>query len=289
MLPLDPGCLARDRIDELRREAARVRLARRAAREPGPGPEGAVPGPPRPLGPQGRWGSPRGRLLGDGLAVGVSVVGFGLAYGMAARSAGFSLLELEAMNLLVFAGGSQLLTIGMLGAGLPWVWIVAFTALLNARHLLYGATLAPWFAGRPLRQKLLAAYVIVDESFALAMSHFRRLGRFDAGGYVLIAVMLATAWLGSTWLGWASSSSLPASIQASIQALAPAAVAGMVVLLVTDRQTLLAAVVAVMVGSAVAVAMTPAVGILAGAVSGVLAASVTPALEPPRTHHLMAP
>ena len=55
--------------------------------------------------------------------------------------------------------------------------------LLNARHLLYSAALAPWFAGVPFRARAVAAHLLTDESFALSIAHFRRLGRSDAWGY----------------------------------------------------------------------------------------------------------
>ena len=177
------------------------------------------------------------------------------------------------MNLLVFAGGSQFLAIGLLAAGLPWLWIVAVTAVLNGRHLLYGTSLAPWFGGRPRFQKALAAYVVVDESFALSMTHFRRLGRFDALGYSLVAIMLIITWLASSWLGWASATAVPPGFEAVLRVVVPAAIAGMAVLLVTDRSTLVAAIAAVVAGVATASLMGPAAGIVAGALLGVLAAS----------------
>jgi len=281
MSPLDMGWLARERMEDLRREAARSRLAYdgRRARITAATSQ-SLPVSQGLRTPASMPHSPRRRLLAEVLAVAVSVIGFGLFYGMNARAAGFSLLELEAMNLLVFAGGSQLLAVGMIGVGVPWAWIVAFTAVLNSRHLAYGATLAQWFGGRPLRQKLLAAHVIVDESFALATAHFHRLGRFDPGGYAIIAAMLISTWLGSTWLGWASATSVPPALHASLQGVAPAAMAGMAVLLITDGIALVAALVAATVSIATIVFAGPAVGIVVGAVSGSLVASAAVRARP---------
>jgi len=272
--PLELETLSRDRMDELGREAARSRLAHSARRLPGPGAvaRSQVGRSPHPAAAPSAPAARR-QLFTETLAISLSVVGFGIVYGMTARAAGFSLLDLEAMNLLVFAGGSQFLAIGLLAAGLPWLWIVAITAVLNARHLLYGTSLAPWFGGRPRFQKALAAYVVVDESFALSMAHFRRLGRFDALGYVLVAGMLITGWLASTWLGWASATAVPSGFEAVLRVVVPAAIAGMAVLLVTDRSTLVAAMAAVVAGIATASFLGPAAGIVAGALLGVLAAS----------------
>jgi len=70
-------------------------------------------------------------------------------YGVAARTAGFSPVEVVAMSVFVFAGAAQFAAVGYVTQGLGWPSIVLLTAFLNARHLLYGAALAPWVVGRP--------------------------------------------------------------------------------------------------------------------------------------------
>jgi predicted branched-subunit amino acid permease len=49
----------------------------------------------------------RRRLILDTLGIVASSGGFGLVYGLSARTAGFSIVEAAAMSLLVFAGASQ--------------------------------------------------------------------------------------------------------------------------------------------------------------------------------------
>ena len=72
------------------------------------------------------------------------------------------------MSAIAFAGAAQFAALGLLAQGVPWVGIIVLTALLNARHLLYSASLAPWFAGRSRRERAAAAYILTDEAFALA-------------------------------------------------------------------------------------------------------------------------
>jgi branched-subunit amino acid transport protein len=88
-----------------------------------------------------------------------------------------------AMSLIAFAGAAQFAVIGYLAAGISWPLIAILTALLNARHLLYSAALAPWFRDRPFAERAVAAHVLTDEAFALAIAHARRIGRFDPFGY----------------------------------------------------------------------------------------------------------
>ena len=51
----------------------------------------------------------------------------------------------------MFAGAAQFAAVGYVASGLAWPAIILLTALLNARHLLYSAALAPWLRGRPVR------------------------------------------------------------------------------------------------------------------------------------------
>ena len=81
----------------------------------------------------------------DALGIAVAAVGFGFVYGLAAREAGFSPIEVVAMSLIVFGGAAQFAAVGYVASGLAWPAIVLLTFLLNARHLLYSAALAPWF------------------------------------------------------------------------------------------------------------------------------------------------
>src|SRR5829696_7533892 len=125
----------------------------------------------------------------------VSAGGFGLVYGLSARAAGFSPIESSAMSLLVFAGASQFVAVGYVLGGLSWVAIVLLTAFLNARHLLYASALAPYLTTTPRPMRAAMAGVLTDEAFALAIAHFRRIGRSDVKGFWTGAIV-------STWIPW---------------------------------------------------------------------------------------
>ena len=55
------------------------------------------------------------------------------------------------MSVIVFAGAAQFAAVGYVAGGLPWPGVVLLTGLLNARHLLYSAALAPWLRDVPRR------------------------------------------------------------------------------------------------------------------------------------------
>ena len=149
----------------------------------------------RPATPTASPEESRRRLIVEALGIAASAIGFGFVYGLSAREAGFSPLEAMAMSTIVFAGAAQFAAIGYVAAGLAWPAIALLTFLLNARHLLYSAALGPWMTDVPRPRRALMAHVLTDEAFALAIGHFRRIGRTDEGGYWIGAIA-------STFIPW---------------------------------------------------------------------------------------
>jgi predicted branched-subunit amino acid permease len=122
------------------------------------------------------------------------------------------------------------------------------------------------------------AHLLTDEAFALAISHFRRLGRTDERGYWIAAVgatfipwNLAT--LGGVLLG----AQIPDPARLGIDIIFPAAMIGLAVGLITGRRELVAAIVGAGVAVVVALASSPAIGIVVGGVLGPLAGLLVPA------------
>lgn len=221
----------------------------------------------------------RRQLLLDSLGIMVSGVGFGLVYGLGARAAGFSPLEAGAMSVLVFAGASQFVAVGYVLGGFSWAAIVLFTAFLNARHLLYAAALAPYVTKIPRWRRALMAHVLTDEAFALALAHFRRVGRSDERGYWLGAVVSDfIPWNLGTLAGVTIGGSIPDPTVFGLDVIFPASMGGLAVALITERRELVAALASTLIGVGVALAWDLSAGIIAGGVVGpLLAMAVKPA------------
>jgi 4-azaleucine resistance transporter AzlC len=219
----------------------------------------------------------RRRLVLDGLGIVASAGGFGIVYGLSARSASFSLVEAAAMSAIVFAGASQFAAVGYITSGLPWPGIVLLTGFLNARHLLYSAALAPFLARRPVVQRAVAAHVLTDEAFALSIAHFRRLGRADMWGYWFAALVTTfVPWNAGTILGVALGGAIPDPNVIGLDVVFPAAMGGLAIGLVTGRRDLAAAVSGAVLAVAVSVAWDPAAGVIAGGLFGPLVAMLLP-------------
>ncbi|MGZ3632159.1 MAG: AzlC family ABC transporter permease [Candidatus Limnocylindrales bacterium] len=225
----------------------------------------------------------RRRLAVDALAITLSAGAFGIVYGLAARSADFSLAEAMAMSVLVLAGASQFAAVGLVVSGVAWPAIVLLTCLLNARHLLYSAALAPWFRGQPAVARAAAAYALTDETFALSLAHFRRVGRFDGRGYWIASAFVCLPWIVATALGFLGGQALPDPGRLGLDVVFPAAMAGLAVALTTGRRELAAALAAVAIGVGVSLVTEPALGIVAGGLLGPLAGVALPLGSRPAT------
>jgi len=213
--------------------------------------------------------SSRRRLLMEALGIAVSAVGFGFVYGLSAREAGFSPIEAVAMSTIVFAGAAQFAAVGYVASGLAWPGVVLLTFLLNARHLLYSAALAPWLRDVPFWRRAVIAHLLTDEAFALSIGHFRRVGRTDERGYWIAAIASTfIPWNLATIGGVLLGAQIPDPARFGIDIIFPAAMIGLAVGLVTGRRELVAAIVGAGVGVVVALLTGPSIGIVAGGVVG---------------------
>jgi 4-azaleucine resistance transporter AzlC len=125
---------------------------------------------------------------------------YGTVFGGLAVQAGLTPLEVGLMSVLVFAGAAQFVAVPMIASGAcPWI-VVLTTYVVNMRHYLMAATLAPAFRGFRRWAVALVAHVVNDESFAIAVT---RSNPPDAWIYVGSAVAVCASFLGGIGLGTA--------------------------------------------------------------------------------------
>jgi len=181
------------------------------------------------------------------------------------------------MSVIVFAGAAQFAAVGYVASGLPWPGIILLTFLLNARHLLYSAALAPWLRSVPVARRAVMAHVLTDEAFALSISHFRRLGRTDERGFWMAAIGATfIPWNLATIAGVAIGAQIPDPARLGIDIIFPAAMVGLAVGLITGRRELVAAIVGAGVAVAVALVSSPSIGIVTGGIVGPLVGLLVP-------------
>ena len=71
----------------------------------------------------------------------------GFAYGVLAQKNGLGLFNAVAMSVIVFAGSAQLISAGLFGAAASPFTLIFTTFVVNLRHLLMSAALAPKLKG----------------------------------------------------------------------------------------------------------------------------------------------
>jgi 4-azaleucine resistance transporter AzlC len=156
----------------------------------------------------------------DELPILVGVIPFGLIYGVLALSAGIPATQAQAMSSVIFAGSAQFITAQLFGHGTPALVIVMTAAVVNLRHVLYSASLAPYLQKLEPAWKWVLGYLLTDEAYAVVITSFRREDNPTLGAqvhdhkhwYFLGAgVALWTTWQLSTAAGIFIGAQVPAS------------------------------------------------------------------------------
>jgi 4-azaleucine resistance transporter AzlC len=137
----------------------------------------------------------------------LGIVPYALVLGAEAAQKGLRVGEVPLMTGLNFAGGSEFAAIQLWTSPPQIALIGAITFLVNSRHLLMGAALAPLLRHLPKRKVLPALFVMTDESWALALADSKRRaagGRepaFSLPYYLGTSLVFYAAWVGCTTLG----------------------------------------------------------------------------------------
>jgi 4-azaleucine resistance transporter AzlC len=185
----------------------------------------------------------------------VAVFFIGLSYGAIAVASGFPLWVPAALSVLVLAGASEFLFVGIVAAGGSPVAAALAGLLVNSRHLPYGLALPditgpPGVTGRR-RGRLLGTHLMNDESvvFALAEPDLER----KRAAYWACGLGVLACWPGGAVLGALIGSAVHDTNAFGLDAMFPAVILALIVKDLRDARTLRAA----LAGAAVALAAAP--------------------------------
>jgi 4-azaleucine resistance transporter AzlC len=200
----------------------------------------------------------------------IGVFPFGMIYGALALNAGLSKSASQMMSSIVFAGSAQFIATQLVHDAAPGLVIVLTIAVVNLRHILYSASLAPYLASVSTPWKTLLAYLLTDEAYAPSVVHYEEKGVTPVSHWFLFGAGLAlwTDWQFSTALGiflgaaipesWSLDFALPLTFIAMVvpvlknrPAVAAALSAGVVALLAYSLPYKLGLILAALVGIAV--------------------------------------
>jgi 4-azaleucine resistance transporter AzlC len=208
----------------------------------------------------------------DEVPILLGVVPFGMIFGALAVNARIPVIVAQAMSSVVFAGSAQFIAAQLIGAGASGAVVVMVVFVVNLRHALYSASVAPYLKHLRPAWKAVLGYLLTDEAYAVAVTHYLREGDPIAQRrhwYFLGAgLTLWSSWQISTALGIFIGARMPQDLP--LDFMLPLTFIALVVPALKDRAAVTAALVAGLVGLAV-VDFPYKTGLLAAAVAGIMA------------------
>jgi len=143
----------------------------------------------------------------------IGVFPFGMIYGALALNAGLTKSASQMMSSIVFAGSAQFVTAQLVHDAAPGFVIVLTIAVVNLRHMLYSASLAPYLTSLSTRWKTLLSYLLTDEAYAPTILKYEREDIQPFSHWFLLGAGLAlwSMWQVSTALGIFLGTAIPES------------------------------------------------------------------------------
>ena len=148
----------------------------------------------------------RGAKLG--LPIFLGYVPVGIAFGILARTLGFTVLQAVVCSATALAGAGQFIALSFLGAGAGVVGALIATTVVNLRYVLFASTLSPYVRGVSLPTQALLGFTLTDETFAVNVADHRQglstpasmlgVGAISWAGWVLGTLLGA---VGAGWIG----------------------------------------------------------------------------------------
>lgn len=144
----------------------------------------------------------------------IGVFPFGLIYGALAINSGLSTTTAQLMSSIVFAGSAQFVTAQLYSEGAPAFVMILTIAVVNLRHMLYSASLAPYLKDLSLRWKVLLSYLLTDEAYAPSILHYEKEGLAKYKYWFLFGagISLWTNWQISTAIGVFLGAAIPSNL-----------------------------------------------------------------------------
>jgi len=201
---------------------------------------------------------------------------FALLFGVLATEAGLNLFEVMSFSFVVIAGAAQFTALQLMQDEAPTIIVLISALAVNLRVAMYSAALTPYLGKAPLWQRAFAAYLLVDQSYALSHSKFEAEPEMSIPSRVVYyfgtCSLVMMTWFACSYLGAALGTTLPPGIPLDFAL--PIAFLSMVAPMMRTMAHLVAAAVAIVV-SLVAVSIPYSLGLIVAGMAGMLAGAQT--------------
>lgn len=137
----------------------------------------------------------------DTIPLSLSVTPWAILFGTLAIQSGLTGWQAQLMSLLVFAGAAQMSGVAIMGAGGSLASLLNSTAMISARHLLYSAAYKDHIRPLPCYQRVIFAFLLTDETFAVIHADQEKTGKFDYAYSITSGIIFYCAWNMATFIG----------------------------------------------------------------------------------------
>ncbi|MFT6452201.1 MAG: putative branched-subunit amino acid permease [Halocynthiibacter sp.] len=141
----------------------------------------------------------------DGMPFILVVIPFSLLFGVTGSEAGLSIAQVMGFSVLVIAGASQFAAVQLMVEEAPTIIILGTALAVNLRMAMYSAALSPHFRGLPLWKRALSAYLLVDQSYAMAAVEFEKRPDQSAAAkfmyFIGVVSPIFVLWYGASYVG----------------------------------------------------------------------------------------
>lgn len=138
--------------------------------------------------------------ISPALPVVMGYLPIGFAYGVLAVNGGLSTFQTVLMSIIVYAGSSQLIAASLFAQLISPFSIIATTFIVNLRHMLMSAALAPHMQNWKNYQVAIFSYELTDESFGVHSLRFER-GQNQPTSTIAINMICQFAWVTGSLVG----------------------------------------------------------------------------------------
>jgi 4-azaleucine resistance transporter AzlC len=176
----------------------------------------------------------------------IGAMPFGLIFGAVAINSGISPLGAMGMSLFVFAGSAQFIGANMVASAAA-VWVIVFTTfIVNLRHALYSATLAPHMKKLSQRWLLPLGFWLTDETFVTVVGRYNQPddSPYKHWFHLGSSVIMYVNWNICTLIGIVAGQSIPNLQNWGLDFALYVTFIGMLIPLIKDRPVLVSIIVA---------------------------------------------
>jgi 4-azaleucine resistance transporter AzlC len=207
----------------------------------------------------------------DAVPLFIPAIPFALVLGLAITESGIGNLVGWSSSPIIFGGSAQLTLVTLLGSGTAVVAATTAALVVNARHLMYSAALAPVFQRQPRWFRWFGPYLLIDQLFAMSTLRLDDDPRDFRTYYLVAGLTFWATWLVTTALGLLIGPVVPEGWH--LEFAVPILFVGLLILGVDSRPKVVAAVVGAGV-TLVSAGLPNRGGLLVGSLAGILAGTL---------------